>query len=86
MPSMRISEPTIDLSQDFAVESILAIARRRGFHIHLDDNRERIIFDDLIPVWLATAITIYESELVELMRAEFLGVWQCVDCMGVRAA
>jgi len=71
-----LADPTVDVAEHFRGEAILAIARRREFHIHLDAAGERVVTDDSIPVWMANAITIYGGDLIALMRAEFLGDWR----------
>jgi len=74
---IQIGGPTIDeLADQFAPESLLQIIRRRGFPVRLSASGDGVDFDDDIPLWLANALAIYGSQILELMRAEFLGVWR----------
>lgn len=75
MPAL--ADPTPDeLAEYFAPEAILAIARRQDFHLRLNADGSHIETDDLIPLWMANAIMLYQPALVDLMRANFLGEWQ----------
>jgi hypothetical protein len=72
-----ICEPTFDeLATVMAPESLLAIIWKRQHRVRLTLDRQRVDFADDVPAWLADAIKIYETHLVELMRDEFLGSWE----------
>ena len=65
--SIRVRGPTVDeVLQHSTAPCLLQLIRLHGYDVWLSDDRQRIEYDDSIPVWLANAIAIYGAEIPDL--------------------
>src|SRR5580698_7158285 len=71
-----VCRPTVaEKATVMAAPYLLAIARRRGYRMHLSEDHQHIEFDVDAPLWHALAVAEKYTEVLEHMQADFLGSW-----------